>query len=45
MQLDFFNVLNSSAVLGTNNSIGSSLGQVTSIMPGRVPRLAFQMRW
>jgi hypothetical protein len=45
LQADFFNVLNSSAILGTNNSIGSSLGQVSSIMPGRVPRIAFQMRW
>jgi hypothetical protein len=45
VQLDLFNALNANAIWGTNNSIGSSLGQVTSILMGRLPRLAFQMQW
>ena len=44
-QLDYFNVLNGNAILTTNNAIGSSLGQATSIELGRMPRIAFQMRW
>ena len=45
LQLDLFNALNGNAIWGTNNSIGSSLGQVTSILPGRMPRIAFQMQF
>ena len=45
LQLDFFNALNANAIWGANNNIGSSLGQVTSILPGRLPRIAFQMQW
>jgi hypothetical protein len=45
VQFQLFNVLNDNAVFGTNDSIGSSLGQVTSILMGRLPRLAFQMQW
>ncbi len=45
LQLDLFNALNGNAIWATNNSIGSSLGQVTSILQGRLPRLAFQMQW
>jgi hypothetical protein len=44
LQVDFFNAFNSSSILGTNNSIGSSLGNVTSVLQGRLPRLAFQMQ-
>jgi hypothetical protein len=45
LQADFFNALNGNAIWTTNNTIGSSLGQVTSILPGRIPRIAFQMQW
>ena len=44
-QVDFFNVLNQNAVFTRNNAIGSSLGQVTAILQGRIMRLAFQMRF
>jgi hypothetical protein len=44
-QVDFFNALNGNAVFGRTNAIGTSLGQVTSILQGRVIRLAFQMRF
>jgi hypothetical protein len=40
-----FNVLNSNAVWTTNDAIGASLGQVQSIQPGRMPRIAFQMKF
>ena len=43
--VDVFNVLNSSTILTSNSVIGSSLGQVQSILQGRLPRLVFQMRW
>ncbi len=45
IQADFFNALNGNGIWATNNSIGGSLGQVTSILQGRLPRLAFQMFW
>jgi hypothetical protein len=45
LQFDLFNVLNGNSIFSTNNAIGSSLGQVTSILMGRLPRLAFQMQW
>jgi hypothetical protein len=45
VQVDLFNALNANAIWSTNNTIGSSLGQVTSILMGRLPRLAFQMQW
>jgi hypothetical protein len=44
-QFDVFNVLNSNAVWTTNDAIGASLGQVQSIQPGRMPRIAFQMKF
>jgi hypothetical protein len=44
-QVDFFNALNGNAVFGRTNDIGDSLGQVTSVLQGRVIRLAFQMRF
>ena len=44
-QIDVFNVLNSNTIRATNDQIGSSLGQVQTIQPGRMPRIAFQMRW
>ena len=45
VQVDFFNMLNSNAILTANNAIGSSLGQVTSVQLGRLPRIAFQMKF
>jgi hypothetical protein len=45
VQLDVFNVLNSNTIWSTNDAIGASLGQVQKIQPGRMPRIAFQMRW
>ncbi len=44
-QIDFFNALNGNAVFTRNNAIGASLGQVQSILQGRIIRLAFQMRF
>ena len=50
-QVDLFNALNGSAIFSRNNSVPasigatSSLGQVESILQGRVVRLAFQMRF
>ena len=45
LQADFFNVLNSNAILTINNAIGAALGQVNSIQLGRTPRIAFQMKF
>jgi hypothetical protein len=45
LQADIFNVTNSSSILTTTNTIGSSLGQVNSILYGRLPRLVFQMKF
>jgi hypothetical protein len=45
VQVDFFNALNGNGIWTTNNAIGSSLGKVTGILQGRLPRLAFQMFW
>lgn len=44
-QVDCFNVLNSNSILTQNNTIGGSLGQVNSIQLGRMPRIAFQMKF
>jgi hypothetical protein len=44
-EVECFNVLNANAVFTTNNAIGPSLGQVTSILMGRLPRLSFQMKF
>jgi carboxypeptidase family protein len=45
LEVEYFNVLNANAVWTTNNVIGTSLGQVQSILPGRIPRLALQYKW
>jgi hypothetical protein len=45
LQIDVFNVTNSSSILTTNDAIGTSLGQVNSILYGRLPRLVFQTKW
>ena len=44
-EVECFNVLNANAVFTTNNAIGSSLGQVQTILMGRLPRLSFQMKF
>jgi hypothetical protein len=44
-QVDLFNALNQNAIFTRNNAVGSSLGQVTAILQGRIVRLAFQMRF
>jgi hypothetical protein len=44
-QLDLFNVTNSSSILTTTNSIGASLGRINTILKGRMPRIAFQMKF
>jgi len=45
LQVDVFNVLNSNAIRGINNTVGTSLGQVTNIMVGRFPRLALNYKF
>jgi hypothetical protein len=44
-QVDIFNLLNNNPIRGGNNSVGGSLGNASTIMFGRFPRLAFQMRF
>jgi hypothetical protein len=44
-QLDMFNVLNGNAIRTTTDTVGTSLGQVTAILPGRFPRIAYQFKW
>ena len=44
-QLDIFNVFNNNSIRTTTDTVGTSLGQVTAIMPGRFPRVAYQFKW
>ena len=44
-QLDIFNVFNNNSIRTMNDTVGTSLGQVTAIMPGRFPRLGYQFKW
>jgi hypothetical protein len=44
-QLDIFNVFNNNSIRTYNNTVGNSLGQVTAIMPGRFPRIAYQFKF
>ena len=44
-QLDIFNVFNTNSIRTQTDSVGTSLGQVTAIMPGRFPRVAYQFKW
>jgi hypothetical protein len=50
-QVDLFNALNGNAIFSRNNNVpasvgaATSLGQVESILQGRIVRLAFQMRF
>jgi carboxypeptidase family protein len=44
-QFDLFNATNSASILTTTDAIGSSLGQINSILKGRMPRIAFQFKF
>jgi hypothetical protein len=44
-QIDWFNMLNGNAVFTRNSQVGSSLGQIQTILQGRLTRIAFQMKW
>jgi hypothetical protein len=44
-QIDLFNVLNSNAIRAANNNVGTSLGNATTIMLGRFPRLAMNFKF
>lgn len=44
-QFDVFNVLNANPIRAANNSVGGSLGNATTIMLGRFPRLAFNFKF
>jgi hypothetical protein len=45
LQGDVFNVFNSNTIMATNNAIGANLGFVNEIQIGRLPRIAFQMKF
>ncbi|HEV3217993.1 MAG TPA: carboxypeptidase regulatory-like domain-containing protein [Vicinamibacterales bacterium] len=44
-QVDLFNALNNNAIFARTSSVGASLGYVTTILQGRLMRLAFQMKF
>lgn len=44
-QVDIFNVLNTNPIRGANNNVGGSLGNATTIMLGRFPRLAVNYKF
>jgi hypothetical protein len=44
-QIDIFNVLNANPIRGANNNVGASLGNATTIMLGRFPRLAMNYKF
>ena len=44
-QLDIFNVFNNNSIRTQTDSVGTSLGQVTAILPGRFPRLTYQFKF
>ena len=44
-QLDIFNVFNNNSIRTMNDAVGTTLGQVTAIMPGRFPRIGYQFKW
>jgi len=44
-QIDMFNALNANAIFARNSAVGNSLGNVTTILQGRLIRLAFQMKF
>jgi hypothetical protein len=44
-QVDWFNIMNGNAIFSRNSTVGNSLGQIQTILQGRLMRLAFQMKW
>jgi len=44
-QIDFFNLLNGNAIFARQDTVGNSLGDVTTILQGRLTRIAFQMKF
>jgi hypothetical protein len=44
-QIDFFNVLNGNAIFARQDTVGNALGDVTTILQGRLTRVAFQMKF
>jgi hypothetical protein len=44
-QVDWFNILNGNAVFSRVSTVGNSLGQIQTILQGRMVRVAFQMKW
>jgi hypothetical protein len=44
-QIDIFNVFNNNSIRSMTDAVGTSLGQVTAIMPGRFPRIAYQFKF
>jgi hypothetical protein len=44
-QVDWFNLLNGNAIFTRASGVGASLGQIQTILQGRLTRLAFQMKW
>ncbi len=44
-QLDIFNVLNANSIRAGGNTVGGSLGNATTIMVGRFPRLAVNYKF
>jgi len=45
LSVEAFNVFNNNAIRTMTDTVGTSLGQVTAILPGRFPRLAYQFKW
>jgi Carboxypeptidase regulatory-like domain len=44
-QVDLFNALNGNTIFARQSAVGNSLGDVTTILQGRLVRLAFQMKF
>ena len=44
-QFDLFNALNNNPIFARTSAVGASLGNVTTILQGRLIRLAFQMKY
>ncbi|MCM3879225.1 MAG: hypothetical protein ND807_03865, partial [Vicinamibacterales bacterium] len=45
LQIDIFNVLNANPIRAGNNNVGASLGDATTILLGRFPRLALNYKF
>jgi hypothetical protein len=45
IQMDIFNVFNNNSIRTMTDTVGTSLGQVTAILPGRFPRIAYQFKF